>query len=90
MSDKYGKIPQRTCEAIDRYVENGTPTGGFLKGVLSNDLTETIIRADYDNLEALQDILAYCYWEIPAECWGSRERVRRWVEDADFRKEVLR
>lgn len=72
-------IPQRTLEALRRYVDHHVPTGGFLRAVLENDLSESIGRADPENMAALTDIVAYVFWEVPAKCWGSPERVSAWL-----------
>lgn len=66
-------------DALRRYVEDGYPTNHFLAAVLSNDLMESLARADDDNLDALE---AYCAWlrtYAPAQCHGSAERMQAWV-----------
>ena len=73
-------IPQRTKEALDRYVSERIPTGHFLQAVLSNNLREALGRADSENIIALFDIVKYCYNEIPSNCWGSPEAVKAWLE----------
>ena len=72
-------IEPRFRESIDAYVAIGQPTGGFLEAVLSNDLAESIGRADEGALDTLPHIVAYIYNETPAGCWGSRGRVREWI-----------
>lgn len=72
-------IEPRFKEAIDRYANEGKLPGGFLSAVLANNLTESFKRADAGALENLPHIIAYCYWEIPGVCWGSPEKVERWV-----------
>jgi hypothetical protein len=67
-------------ESLDRYVEHGIPTGGFLKAVLCNDLFGAVGRADHINIRNLQNICGYVYNEIPSTCWGSTEKVRAWFE----------
>jgi len=72
-------IEPRFKESIDAYVATGRPTGGFLKAILSNDLTGAIARADEDALDNIPHIVAYLYNEVLADCWGSPERVREWI-----------
>jgi hypothetical protein len=72
-------IPERTKASIDRYVKDHMPTGDFLYAVLTNNLTESIGRADDENGAALKEIVQYIYNEIPWGCWGSPERVKRWL-----------
>jgi len=74
------KCPKRIRESLERYVEHRIPTGDFLAAVLSNNLKMAIGTADAENLERLPDIVAYCYWEIPSNCWGSKNAVRNWLE----------
>ncbi len=67
------------ADALRRYVEHGYPTTQFLTAVLENDLMEAIVRADDDNLDALE---AYCAWlrtYAPSACYGSADRVRDWI-----------
>lgn len=72
-------IEPRFKKAIDRYVENGIPTGGFLKAVLENDLSGAITRADPKGLENLPHIVCYVYNEIPGSTWGTPNRVSIWL-----------
>jgi len=73
-------LPQDTKEAIDRYVDDKIPTGGFLYAVLTNNLFEAIDRADHINLPNLQDICSYIYNFTPTACWGSPEKVKEWLK----------
>jgi hypothetical protein len=77
-------IPVLTITALHRYVNARIPTGDFLRAVLSNNLSESIGRADEDNLRALPTIVAYIYNELPSLCWGSEERVQRWLEHREL------
>lgn len=51
-----------------------------MRAVLENNLTEAFGRADMDNREAMFDIVQYCYNELPFVCWGSKEKVSKWLE----------
>lgn len=66
--------------ALDDYVKEGVPTGGFMRAVLANDLMESIARADEYNKLDLFKICQYVHWEIPANCHGSYEVVDAWIE----------
>ena len=72
-------IPPQTKASIERYVAAHKPTGGFVHAVLSNDLSGAFRRADEENLANLYDIVDYCHWEIPGNCWGSPEKVAAWL-----------
>lgn len=73
-------IEPRFQESIDAYVATGRPTGGFLEAVLTNDLKESIARADERALDNLPHIVSYLYNETPARCWGSQARVQEWLD----------
>lgn len=77
----YDTIRPDIIESIQRYVDRGIPTGGFLEALLSNDLKETCARADDDNRHTIFHIVAYCYNEIPSGCWGSPKKVEKWLND---------
>lgn len=75
----YGAIKDSTIDALMRYVEQGIPTGDFLRGVLTNNLNEAMGRADLTNRATLWNIVTFCYNEIPSACWGSEEKVIAWL-----------
>jgi hypothetical protein len=74
-------------EAIDhfipgliRYVNEHIETGGFLRAVLENDLREACDRADPLSRPVLADLVTYIELILPAECWGSPEKVKAWLD----------
>lgn len=71
-----------TRAALDRYAKDGIETGSFLRAVLENDLFQAVHRADSDNLRDIQQITEYVNWELPAGCWGSKEKVQAWLKGA--------
>jgi hypothetical protein len=71
-------IEQRFKEAIDRWVTDACPMGGFITAVLENDLRGAIGRADEDAFHNIKDIVRYLWNEVPAPCWGSKEKVKAW------------
>lgn len=73
------KLPTFVLETLRRYVDNHVPAGGFVGAVLENNLCESIVRADDVNLPALPAIVKYLFWEVPANCWGSPEKVAAWL-----------
>ena len=73
-------IPEYTKASIDRYAKDRVPTGGFLYAVLTNNLSEAVGRADSANRLHLPAICSYIYNEIPSACWGSPEKVKKWLE----------
>lgn len=76
----YGAI-RDVVETINRYVEHGCQPGDFVLAVLENNLREAFMRADNYNTAHMQEIVRYCYNEIPGAAWGSPEKVRLWLEE---------
>jgi len=75
-------IPEHTKQQIDLYVAHEIHPGGFLYALLTNNLKETCMRADEMNQRAIFDIVSYLYNNTPMDCWGSKERVNAWLDDA--------
>lgn len=72
-------LPEHMRDGMKLYLEERIEPGGFMYAVLTNDLREAVSRADATNLRYLTNIVSYCYNEIPSVCWGSVERVNRWL-----------
>ena len=70
---------QEIIETLERYVNDRCPTGGFLHAVLSNNLTEACAKADMRNQSRLAEIVVYIYNNLPIICWGSPEKVDKWL-----------
>lgn len=78
--EKYDEIPKATLAGLERYRDMKYPTGGFLESVLSNQLGESVARADGQNTEVLCTIVTWVYNNLPAESWGSPEKYRAWLD----------
>ena len=74
-------MPDKLAASLERYVERGIPTGGFLRACLENDLLLATSTADDKNILILRDISKYICNELPAPCWGSREKVKAWLRE---------
>jgi hypothetical protein len=79
MTDNHG-CPAEIVESLKRYVEHKIAPGNFLTSVLRNDLVATFNTADEDNRLLLLPILAFIWWELPSDCWGSAEKVEKWLK----------
>lgn len=79
MNIDYSKAPRHET-AYRRYVEEGGHVGDFLTAVLENDLTKAVGRADGTNEDLLAEHVKFVYNELPADCWGSPEKVEAWHE----------
>jgi len=69
----------RHYDALQRYVEERLPTGSFLRAVLCNDLIGAIGRADSESVGELQAIITFLFNEVRSDCYGSPEKVARWL-----------
>ncbi len=66
-------------DSIDRYVEQGVQTGGFLQACIENNLCEAIGRADESSLAMLPAIVGYLYNEVDQRCWGRPGVFAEWI-----------
>lgn len=73
-------IPERMIPGLVRYIEDGIMPGDFLQAVLRNDLKEACAMADDENQALIWDYAYVLYNYAPSDCWGSPERVQRWIE----------
>ena len=77
----YSVIPQDAIEALKRYVDKHIQPGGFLTAVLENDLTMAVGLADFHNIGIIPTYAYYVYNELPMKCWGSKEKVKEWLNN---------
>lgn len=73
------KVPEHLIEGLRRYINSHIKPGSFLMAVLENDLRESLGRADPASREGLFDLFLYLYNYAPSDCWGSPEKVERWL-----------
>lgn len=74
------ELVEETWESLQRYIDQGIPTGGFLRACLENDFSNACDRADLVNRYHLVSLAAYIVHEMPDQCWGSRAAVDAWIE----------
>jgi len=72
------RIEPRFKESLDAYVRTGRPTGGFLRAVLENNLSEAMARGDEEEIDNLPLVVSHLVNNCPAGCWGSPASVRDW------------
>lgn len=72
-------IPAQIKFAIDYWALDARIPGDFVKSLLENNLHKAVIGADPESLANLKDIVLYVVNEIPAPCWGSPEKMEKWV-----------
>jgi hypothetical protein len=76
-------VPEHTLSSIKAYVQRRMPVGGFLRAVLTNDLSGAVNRADSQNIQNIPAIVFYLYNYTPSICWGSEENVKNWLYRKD-------
>ena len=81
-------VPEHAFRGLQRYAVHRSPVGHFLTAVLSNDLRCATGHADSENLRALKAIVDFIYWELPGNCWGSREKVAAWLRNGEIDAET--
>lgn len=65
---------------ITRWVDRPWPTlSDSERAILENNLKEAMARTSLADLAELHAIVTWCYWELPAGCWGSKEKVDAWI-----------
>ena len=52
--------------------------GGFMRGLLENNLMQAFTRADYKNTAAMGEWVRFLHNYVPSRCYGSKERVKEW------------
>ena len=77
------RLPSHMRDSALLWIQRGLPhpddLGGFLRGVLMNDLMHAAATADHINREALPDWAAFLY-EAPPPAFGSKENLLAWHE----------
>lgn len=66
--------------SIQNYLNFGSPLGGFLHAVFSNDLTKACSRADEYNLKILPTYVIYIYNMCPMSSNGSEKAILEWMK----------
>lgn len=83
-------VPEHMHEHIVQYVMKGTPGGGFLFYIFSNDLVHSAAKADDINQRCLFAYANFLYNYAPLDCWGSAETVARWRSYGGYEGIILR
>lgn len=73
-------VPSHLREGLQRYVEQGIPTGSGLRRVLENaPVLDVIAGLDRESCAGLRGLVRFLYNDAPSACWGSREAVETWL-----------
>ena len=72
-------LPENMYAAVHRYVLEHKPVGYFLMSLFRNDLA-AFMCADSKNRACFEGWICLLYWDLPSACWGSKDKVNRWLE----------
>lgn len=78
--DEWLAVPEHMRQGLIDFVHHGIPGGGFLEAVLCNDLRLAAGRADSINMYRIKELVLFLNYNIPSQCWGSREAYLNWIE----------
>lgn len=78
--EEYYNITKTTLNSLNYYIHHRIRPGGFLYAVLTNNLFEAFMRADEDNYNNMGNIVKYIHNNVRLDCYGSVEKVERWLE----------
>lgn len=78
--DNFYPINDYIYGALERYLNHGIMPGSFMTAVLENNLSEAFGRADSFNTANMKNIVGYVYNNVPANAWGSREKVDEYLK----------
>lgn len=76
---KYPTIPEVVLYSFISYYIHKHALGSFCMACLENNLTEVFIKGDENSLKGLKEIVTFLYWDFPAYCWGSKEKVDKFL-----------
>jgi|DEB19_MinimDraft_3_1074340.scaffolds.fasta_scaffold00861_14 hypothetical protein len=65
LSKEYDVIPQHIFDTLQYFMEDGIHPGGFLKGLLENDLRRAVCTADLSNRKILHKLVIFVINEMP-------------------------
>jgi hypothetical protein len=77
---RFPRTPEGIVAVLQRYVEEGMRTGGFLSALLANDWLDAITRADSESLDAMGPIMRMIAAYVPLGAKGCDDAVGQWIE----------
>tara|TARA_R110002020_G_scaffold399577_2_gene609430 strand:- start:775 stop:1083 length:309 start_codon:yes stop_codon:yes gene_type:complete len=63
---------------LQRYIEDGTPMGGFYTALFEGDLFGAVRKCDIINYSKIPDLTGWILRHAPVKCYGSPEKVDYW------------
>ena len=71
----------RMVDTIKRYVQHGVQPGHFVTAILTNNLSQSVSRADEENAAHLVEWVRFLHNYLPTDCHGSIEIVNAWRDE---------
>jgi hypothetical protein len=62
------------------YVSKGEYMGEFLTAIFANDLQNSFLKADEENIKLIVLYVSFVRCGVPKKCHGSYEKVKQWME----------
>jgi len=72
-------VPPHLREGLKAYLIDRVRPGAFLSAVLTNNLTDAVLRADPASLGSLKDLVLFLHNYAPANSHGSSELFEAWL-----------
>ena len=79
--EEYKKIRGSVMASLERYYFGGMSPGGYVRGVLENDLLKALSHSSPEHGEEAFTIAKFAYNVLPARAWGSKENVDAWINE---------
>jgi hypothetical protein len=76
-------MPSWVLPTLERYIEQRICGGWFITAVLENNLFNAVGSADEASLKGLKGIVTLIYCHVPQKCWGSKEKVKNWLNGVE-------
>lgn len=87
------RMTDESRQSLYNYLVHGLEPGSFMTAVLSNDLYSACARADYTNVNLMQQYALWIVNHAPYGSYGSAEMVRGWLRKNEyferFQKELV-
>lgn len=78
-------IPPYMQKGVFEYITEGVAPGGFLTAVICKDITGMMQSADNTNMWLFPVYYAFFYNCAPEACWGSKEKMDKWLSHNGMR-----
>ena len=87
------RMTDQSRESLYNYFVHGLEPGGFMTAVLSNDLYSACARADFTNINLIQQYALWIVNHAPHGSYGDRDTVQGWLRKNKhferFQKELV-